>query len=295
MFAEDLLAGQKILVTGGGTGLGKAMTERLMELGAEVVIWGRRKSVLDETAEELHQKTGAAIHTQAVDIRNPDMVDEAVAEIWAAGPLTGLVNNAAGNFISRTEDLSPRAFDAIAGIVFHGTFYTTNACGKRWIAAGDKASVLSIVVTWVWSGSPYVVPSAMSKSGVATMTKSLAMEWGPKGIRLNAIAPGPFPTKGAWERLNPGQSGDDASAERMDHNPMRRVGEHSELANLAAFLMADEVAYLTGQVIAIDGGESLTNGGTFARLDSLTDEDWTAIRDQIKTANAADKAKRVKV
>ena len=294
MFAEDLLAGQKILVTGGGTGLGRAMTERLMELGAEVVIWGRRKSVLDETAAELREKTGAVIHTQAVDIRDPDMVDEAVAEIWAAGPLTGLVNNAAGNFISRTEDLSPRAFDAIAGIVFHGTFYTTNACGKRWIAAGDKASVLSIVVTWVWSGSPYVVPSAMSKSGVATMTKSLAMEWGPKGIRLNAIAPGPFPTKGAWERLNPGQSGDDASAHRMDHNPMRRVGEHSELANLAAFLMADEVAYLTGQVIAIDGGESLTNGGTFARLDSLTDEDWTNIREQIKTANAADKAKRVK-
>ena len=294
MFAQDLLTGQKILVTGGGTGLGKAMTERLMELGAEVVIWGRRKSVLEETAEELREKTGAVIHTQAVDIRDPDMVDEAVAEIWAAEPLTGLVNNAAGNFISRTEDLSPRAFDAIAGIVFHGTFYTTNACGKRWIAAGDKASVLSIVVTWVWSGSPYVVPSAMSKSGVATMTKSLAMEWGPKGIRLNAIAPGPFPTKGAWERLNPGQAGDDASAHRMDHNPMRRVGEHAELANLAAFLMADEVAYLTGQVIAIDGGESLTNGGTFARLDSLTDEDWTNIREQIKAANAADKAKRVK-
>ena len=294
MFRNDLLAGQRILVTGGGTGLGKSMAERLAGLGAEVTIWGRRKGVLDDAAREMADTTGGTIFTDAVDIRDAAMVDDAVARIWERGPLTGLVNNAAGNFISRTEDLSPRGFDAIAGIVFHGTFYVTHACGTRWIGGGHAASVVSIVVSWVWSGSPYVVPSAMSKSGVTAMTQSLAMEWGPKGIRLNAIAPGPFPTKGAWERLNPGETGAAASDDRLATNPMRRMGEHLELANLAAFLLAPDVAYINGEVIAIDGGQWLNNAGTFSRLDDLTDEDWVQIREQIKAANAKDKADRVK-
>ena len=294
MFKEDLLAGHHILVTGGGTGLGKSMTTRFLELGAECTIWGRRQAVLEDTAAELAEATGGAVHADAVDIRDPQGIDAALDRIWQRKPLTGLVNNAAGNFISRTEDLSPRAFDAIASIVFHGTFYVTNGCAKRWIEAGEKASVISILTTWVWSGSPFVVPSAMSKSGVAAMTQSLAVEWGPKGLRFNAIAPGPFPTKGAWERLNPMSSGDGGSGDGIQTNPMRRVGEHSELGNLAAFLMADEVAYINGEVIAIDGGHWLNNAGTFAQLWSLTDEQWGQIREMIQSANQKDKAQRVK-
>jgi len=289
MFRSDLLKGKRILVTGGGTGLGKSMSQRFLELGAEVAIAGRRKAVLDETAKALMQQTGGKVTTHAVDIRVPDAVEEMIAEIWAGGPLDALVNNAAGNFISRTEDLSPRAFDAIANIVLHGTFYTTNAVGKRWLAEGRGGSVLSILTTWVWTGSPYVTPSAMSKAGVAAMTKGLAVEWGPRGIRLNAIAPGPFPTEGAWARLSPGSA---SNTRANDTIPMRRVGEHSELANFAAFLLADEVAYITGEVIAIDGGQWLNGAGTFARLSSLTDEDWKQIRESIRSTNAQDKMKR---
>ena len=289
MFQKDLFKGKRILVTGGGTGLGKSMSQRFLELGAEVAIAGRRKSVLDETAAELVKLTGGRVTTHAVDIRVAEAVEDMVGEIWQGGPLDALVNNAAGNFISRTEDLSPRAFDAIANIVLHGTFYTTNAVGKRWIAGGHKGSVLSILTTWVWTGSPYVTPSAMSKAGVAAMTKGLAVEWGPKGIRLNAVAPGPFPTEGAWARLSPGTAGKDRS---LDSIPMRRNGEHSELANLAVFLLADECAYINGEVIAIDGGQWLNGAGTFARLSNLTDEDWKQIREQIRSTNDKDKAKR---
>jgi NAD(P)-dependent dehydrogenase (short-subunit alcohol dehydrogenase family) len=201
-----------------------------------------------------------------------------------------LVNNAAGNFISQTKDLSPRAFDAIANIVLHGTFYVTNACGKRWIAEQRKASVISILTTWVWTGSPFVVPSAMSKAGVAVMTQSLAVEWGRHGIRLNAIAPGPFPTKGAWERLNPSSAGSGQAPTRSAG--MARNGEMYELANLATFLMADGCDYLTGQTIAIDGGMHLAAGGNFARLAALGDSEWEAIRNQIRSANDKDKAQR---
>ena len=194
MFADGLMNGQKILVTGGGTGLGKSMSAAFAALGAEVVIWGRRGSVLDETARELHEATGGTVSAMPVDIRNGGAIDEAMQAVFDAGPLTGLVNNAAGNFISPTEDLSPNAFNAIASIVAAGTFNTTVAAGKRWIEAGLKGNILSIVTTWVWTGGPFTVPSAMSKAGVAVMTQSLAQEWGPKGIRANAIAPGPFPT-----------------------------------------------------------------------------------------------------
>ncbi len=289
MFKNDLFAGKRILVTGGGTGLGKAMAAKFLELGAEVVIWGRRGALLEEAAAELTAAHGGTVVPQAVDIRVPAAIDEALDQIWTTrGPLDGLVNNAAGNFISRTEDLSPRGFDAIANIVFHGTFYTTLACGKRWLAEGRPASVVSILTTWVWTGSPYVVPSAMSKAGVAAMTKSLAVEWGPRGIRLNAICPGPFPTEGMSKRLLPIDGLKDAGRTV----PLRRIGELPELANLAAFLMADEVRYITGEVMAIDGGQWLTGGGTFSALDAVTAEQWGMIRDMIKATNDRDKASR---
>lgn len=289
MFRNDLLAGKRILVTGGGTGLGRVMTERYLELGADVVICGRRLAVLERACEELGASTGGRVTPHRVDIKDYEAVEDMIATIWSEGPLNGLVNNAAGNFISRTEDLSPRGFNAIADIVMHGTFFVTNACGKRWIAAGQKASVVNIVVTWVFSGGPFTVPSAMAKSGVAAMTKSLAVEWGPKGIRLNAIAPGPFPTKGAWERLLP----EGARVARNESGiPMGREGRHPELAELAAFLMADEVEYLTGQVITIDGGQHLNNMGTFNIFQALKDEDWRNVRRTIKASNARDKAAR---
>jgi NAD(P)-dependent dehydrogenase (short-subunit alcohol dehydrogenase family) len=289
MFRSDLLKGKRILVTGGGSGLGKSMARRLLELGAELAICGRRQGVLEEAAAELAGATGGKVTSHAVDIRNAEAVEKMAAAIWRDGPLHGLVNNAAGNFISRTEDLSPRGFDAIANIVLHGTFYVTQACGKRWIAERRPASVVSIVVTWVWTGSPFVVPSAMAKAGVAAMTKSLAVEWGPKGIRLNAIAPGPFPTEGAGARLSPKSAFAGRDIERI---PLRRVGDHAELANLAAFLLADEVGYLTGEVIAIDGGQWLNTPGGFGHLAALGDAEWAEVRDMIKATNARDKAQR---
>src|SRR4029077_16120837 len=182
-FKDGILKSQRILVTGGGTGLGKEMAARFLELGAEVFICGRRKSVCDATAFELADKYGGQVTSYGVDIRNSAAVDEMVADIFRSGPLTGLVNNAAGNFISRTEDLSPRGFDAVANIVMHGTFYVTHAVGRRWIAKKLRGNVVSITVPWVRNGSPYVVPSAMSKSAVHAMTMSLAAEWGRYGIR----------------------------------------------------------------------------------------------------------------
>lgn len=291
MFRDGLLKGKRILVTGGGTGLGKEMAEDYLRLGAEVYICGRRKHVLAETAKALMDKHGGSVKTYGVDIRVAGAVDEMIGEIWAdGGPLTGLVNNAAGNFISPTKDLSPKGFDAIAGIVFHGSFYVTHACGKRWIEGGDKGSVISILTTWVWNGGPFTVPSAMSKAGINIMTQSLAAEWGQYGIRLNSIAPGPFPTKGAWERLSPGQSLEgDTSREGI---PMGRVGKMDELKNLATFLMADGCEYLTGQCIAIDGGSYQAGGGNFSRLSRLSEEEWDNMRDMIRSANEKDKAQR---
>ena len=291
MFRDGLLKGKRILVTGGGTGLGKEMAEDYLRLGAEVYICGRRKNVLDETAKELMDRHGGSVKTHSVDIRVAQAVDDMVGEIWAdGGPLTGLVNNAAGNFISPTKDLSPRGFDAIANIVFHGSFYVTHAVGTRWIADKVKGSVISILTTWIWNGGPFTVPSAMSKAGVNIMTKSLAAEWGPYGIRLNAIAPGPFPTEGAWARLSPGQSTDVEGS--RDGIPMGRVGEMDELKNLATFLMGDGCAYLTGQTIAIDGAGYSAGGGNFSRLSKLTDDDWGKMREMIRAANDKDKAQR---
>jgi NAD(P)-dependent dehydrogenase (short-subunit alcohol dehydrogenase family) len=290
MFQTDLLAGKRILVTGGGTGLGRSIAEKYLSLGAEIHICGRRETVLRDTAAELMAaREGGVVHAHAVDIRDADAVDRMVEGIFVEhGPLTGLVNNAAGNFVSRTEDLSPRGFNAISDIVMRGTFYVTHAVGRRWIAAGLPGSVVSIVVTWVFNAGPYVVPSAMSKSAVQSLTRSLAVEWGGYGIRLNAIAPGVFPTEGASARLAPGEG----MAWRADDNPMRRVGEIHELQNLATFLMADGVDWLTGQVIAIDGGNWLANGGNFFAYRNRTDKDWRRMREEIKAQNARDKASR---
>ena len=291
MFRDGILKGKRILVTGGGTGLGEVMSEAYAQLGATVYICGRRKSVLDETAKTLSDKTKGTVKAIACDIRVAEAVADMIAQIWAdGGALTGLVNNAAGNFISRTKDLSPRGFNAIADIVFRGSFYVTLACGKRWIEGGDRGNVISILTTWIWNGGPFTVPSAMSKAGLNIMTKSLATEWGPNGIRLNAIAPGPFPTKGAWERLSPQSANRDSG--RANAIPMGRNGEMPELANLAVFLMADGCDYLTGQTIAIDGAMHLASGGNFAALSALSDADWDRIRNEIRGANEKDKAKR---
>ena len=289
MFKDGLLKDKRILITGGGTGLGKEIAAKYLELGAEVWIAGRRGAVLEQTAKELMGRHGGTVRTHPVDIRDAQAVDAMVQRIWdESGPLTGLVNNAAGNFISPTKDLTPNGFNAIANIVFHGTFYVTHAVGKRWIAGGHKGSVISILVTWVWTGSPYVVPSAMSKAALNVMTKSLAVEWGRYGIRLNAIAPGPFPTEGASKRLRPGSSFEDET-QRI---PMRRVGQMPELQNLAAFLMADGCEYLTGETIAIDGGGYLANGASFSGLDRLSDADWQRMREMIKAQNDKDRAGR---
>lgn len=288
MFKKDLLKNKRILVTGGGTGLGKEMASHYAEHGAELYICGRRLNVLEETANELKEKFNARVHFETLDIRASKDVDDYIERIFEEGPLDGLVNNAAGNFISPTKDLSHKGFDAIANIVFHGTFYITHSVGKRWIDLGHKGSIISILTTWVWTGSPYVVPSAMSKSGLNAMTQSLAAEWGKYNIKVNAIAPGPFPTKGAWDRLNPG--GNDEGS--MGSVPLGRVGEMVELQNLATFLMADGCDYLTGQTIGIDGAQYLTGGGTFSALDKLSDEDWEQMRAMIRSSNNKDKADR---
>jgi NAD(P)-dependent dehydrogenase (short-subunit alcohol dehydrogenase family) len=288
MFKKDLLKNKRILVTGGGTGLGKEMASHYAEHGAELYICGRRLNVLEETASELKEKFNAKVHFETLDIRASKDVDDYIDRIFEEGPLDGLVNNAAGNFISPTKDLSHKGFDAIANIVFHGTFYITHSVGRRWIELGHKGSIISILTTWVWTGSPYVVPSAMSKSGLNAMTQSLAAEWGKYNIKVNAIAPGPFPTKGAWDRLNPG--GDDEGS--MGSVPLGRVGEMVELQNLATFLMADGCDYLTGQTIGIDGAQYLTGGGTFSALDKLSDEDWEQMRAMIRSSNNKDKADR---
>lgn len=290
MFSPNLFANRRILVTGGGTGLGRAMAAKFLELGAGIYICGRRAGVLEATAAELMAQYGGSVKTRAVDIREAQSVDQMVQWIWDdGGPLTDLVNNAAGNFISRTEDLSPRGFDAIANIVLHGTFYTTHAVGKRWIAGGHRGSILSIVVTWVWTGSPFVVPSAMAKAGVHVMTQSLAVEWGRYGIRLNAIAPGTIPTEGMIKRLSP-EGGEERMAEHP--NPMGRTGTLEEIQNLATFLLSDGCRWLTGQTIALDGGGYLANGGGFTDLFAWGDAEWRNARELIKAQNEKDKAAR---
>jgi NAD(P)-dependent dehydrogenase (short-subunit alcohol dehydrogenase family) len=291
MFKPDLMKGQRILITGGGTGLGKEMAEGCQMLGAEVYICGRRGGVLEEAAKELMDRHGGKVIPIACDIRVPEAIHDMMEEIWSGGALTGLVNNAAGNFISRTEDLSTRGFDAIANIVFRGSFFVTLEAGKRWLAEKKKASVVSILTTWVWSGGPFTVPSAMSKAGLNVMTQSLAAEWGDRGVRFNAIAPGPFPTEGAWARLSPGTA-PTAEGRAQTGSPLGRVGEMRELANLAVYLLHPLSEYVNGQTIAIDGGAWNAGGGGFNRLRDWGDAEWAAARESIKGANEQDRAKR---
>src|SRR5829696_7607050 len=289
MFREGLFAGKRILVTGGGTGLGRAMAERFLELGAELFICGRRKGVVESAATEMMERYGGRVTAFGVDILDAAAVDAMVEEIFAGGTLTDLVNNAAGNFIARTQDLSPRGFDAVANIVMHGTFYVTHAVGRRWIAAKLPGNVVSITVTWVRNGSPYVVPSAMSKSAIHAMTMSLAVEWGKHGIRLNTIAPGEIPTEGMSKRIKPG---DEAGARTRAQNPMGRVGTMEELQNLAVFLISGGCDWINGETIAMDGAQALAMGGNFYQLRDWSDDDWTTARDSIKAQNEKDRAAR---
>ena len=274
MFNTDLLKNKRILITGGGTGLGKGMAQRFLELGAEVYICGRREEVLKTTQAEL--SANGIIHALPCDVRNLDAVEAMIDSIWRAAPLDILVNNAAGNFIARTEELSPRAFESVIGIVLMGTLHATMACGRRWLKSSHPGTVLSISATYAPVGSAYVVPSAVSKAGVEALTRSLAVEWGNRGIRMNAIAPGPIPTQGAFSRVLPRP---ELETLALDRNPLHRFGTIEELANLAAFLVSDGSSYINGEVIRMDGGEFLQGAGEFSNLGRvLTEEDWQSIK-----------------
>jgi NAD(P)-dependent dehydrogenase (short-subunit alcohol dehydrogenase family) len=276
MFQKNLLQNKRILITGGGTGLGKAAAQRFLELGATVYICGRRHEVLVATEAELREKTAGAIHSRPCDVRDAAAVEEMIDTIWKDGPLDVLMNNAAGNFLARTEELSLRAFESVIGIVLLGTLHTTLACGKRWLKAGHRAVVLNVTTTYTTTGSAYVVPSAVSKAGVQALTRSLAVEWGNRGIRMNAIAPGPIPTEGAFSRLLPRPELEQLA---KDRNPLGRFGTVEEFANLAAFLVSDGSGYINGDVIAMDGGEWLQGAGEFAALGRmLTEKEWETMK-----------------
>jgi len=283
MFREDLLHHKRVLITGGGTGLGKGMAARFLELGAIVYICGRREQVLQQTAAELKSK--GTIHAIPCDVRNLESVERMMDSIWSSGPLDILVNNAAGNFIARTEELSPRAWESVIGIVLMGTLNCTVACGRRWLAAKHPGTVLSISATYAPVGSAYVVPSAVSKAGVEALTRSLAVEWGDRGIRLNAIAPGPIPTQGAFSRVLPKP---ELETLALDRNPLHRFGTIEELANLAAFLVSEGSGYVNGEVIRMDGGEFLQGAGEFSSLGRvLTNEDWESLKPRKRPAPEA--------
>lgn len=280
MFQPNLLAGKRILITGGATGLGKSMAKRFLELGATLYICGRREQVLADAAAELHAATGGKVTTFPCDVRDAARVEAMIEAIWQDGPLDILVNNAAGNFLARTEELSNGAFEAVIGIVLMGTLYTTMACGRRWIKQRHKATVLNISTTYAESGSPYVVPSGIAKAGVLNMTRSLAVEWGKRGIRFNALAPGPVPTEGAFSRLMPAR---ELEALAKKRNPLGRFGTHEELANLAAFLVSDQSGYINGDFIMMDGGEWLQGAAEFSHLgDLLTEDQWQAMKPKKK-------------
>jgi NAD(P)-dependent dehydrogenase (short-subunit alcohol dehydrogenase family) len=274
MFQADLLAGKRVLVTGGGSGLGRSMARRMLELGAELAICGRDGDKLAAAQAEFEADFPGRTATRTCDLRDPDQVEAMLDALWAEGPVDVLVNNAAGNILAKSEELSPRAFDAVTGIVLNGTAYATLGCGRRWLAAGRGGTVLSIVATYAWTGSAYVVPSACAKAGVRALTQSLAVEWGGRGIRLNAIAPGPFPTEGAWQRLVPNDAMAEAWRARI---PAGRFGDHRELADLACFLVSDHAGYITGETVTIDGGEWLKGAGQFSQMDRLSEADWDAL------------------
>jgi NAD(P)-dependent dehydrogenase (short-subunit alcohol dehydrogenase family) len=293
MLRDDALIGKTIIVTGGGTGLGRAMSTYFLKLGANVVITSRKMDVLEKTAREMQEEAstnGKELKSKVLavqcDVRKPEEVDEVLKKtIENFGRVDGLLNNAAGNFISPTERLSPNAFSTIIDIVLKGTANCTMAIGKHWIKEKQAGTILNIVTTYAFTGSGYVVPSACAKGGVLAMTRSLAAEWGKYGIRNNAIAPGPFPTKGAWDRLLPGDM-----AKKFDVKnrvPLKRVGDHQELANLAAFLMSDFSGYINGEVITIDGGEWLQGAGQFNGLEAVTPEMWDMLEMMTRSAKGS--------
>lgn len=293
MFRPDVLSGKRILITGGGTGLGKELARQFVACGASVHICGRREAVLQATVAELSAAAahGGNAQYHTCDVRDADQIDAMVERIWQGGPLTGLVNNAAANFISPSVDISPRGFAAVRSTVMDGALFATLSCGKRWIAQGLPGSVVSMLVTWVWTGSAYVLPSVMAKTAVHAMTMSLAVEWGQHNIRVNAVAPGPFPTESAWEKLAPIPKANVGAASK-DEVPMQRFGKMHELCNLLTFLQADGCEYITGQNIAIDGGHHLAAPSTFAALGRLTPEDWAEAKAIVRGRAEQEKAQR---
>jgi NAD(P)-dependent dehydrogenase (short-subunit alcohol dehydrogenase family) len=316
VFRADVLAGKRILITGGGTGLGRIMASHLAAHGAAVHLWGRRAAVLDEAAAEIGEGAHTpvvntqdahtpvvntpvvntqVVNTQVVNVRDAEAVEHAMQELWDShGPLTGVINNAAANFIAPTKDLSPRAYEAVNSTVQDGSYFTTHAAGTRWIAQGLPGHVLSMLTTWIWSGSAFVTPSAMGKAAVHAMTMSLAVEWGPYGIRLNALAPGPFPTDYAWQMLAPTEDVTVGATEAEGVPLGRRHGRPEELGQLVVFLMSDACEYITGAAIPVDGAQRLNGPNTFGGLTALDDDAWTRIRAQASAATEQTRAQRGK-
>ena len=281
MLKEGALQGKTIIVTGGGTGLGRSMVKYFLELGANAVICSRKLDVLEQTAKELEQETGGKVLPIACDVRKYNEIEEVLQKtLETFGRVDVLVNNAAGNFVSPTERLSHKAFDVVTDIVLKGTYNFTLAIGKHWIEQKQEGSMLNIVTTYAWTGSGYVVPSACAKAGVLALTRSLASEWAKYGIRSNAIAPGPFPTEGAWTRLFPKQLAD--KLDPVKRIPVGRFGEHQELANLAAYLVSDFASFVNGEVVTIDGGEWLYGAGEFNAFDQIPQEMWDAMEKQMR-------------
>lgn len=275
MFAPDLLGGKRILITGGGSGLGAAMAMRFAQLGASLVLLGRRAQLLSDTAARIESATGRSAVTRVCDVRDAQMVDRVFGALWDEQPFDALVNNAAATFIAQTEQLSYKAADAILAPTMHGALYCTLAVGKRWIAAGRPGAVLSILSTSTITGRAFTVPSAMAKSALLAMTRSLAVEWGPRNIRCVAIAPGPFPTPGATAQLSPDALPREGAAAR---NPLGRTGDHLELANLASYLLSEQAGYINGEMVAIDGGAHLRTSGAEDLL-RWSDAQWQMLRD----------------
>ncbi len=286
MLRDDALQGKTIIVTGGGTGLGRAMSTYFLKLGANVVITSRKLDVLQKAATEMQAETGGRVLALPCDVRNYEEIEAVLQKsVEAFGQVDALLNNAAGNFISPTERLSANAFSTVIDIVLKGSVNCSLALGKYWIANKIAGTILNIITTYAFTGSAYVVPSACAKGGVLSLTRSLAVEWGKHGIRTNAIAPGPFPTKGAWERLLPGEM-----AQKFDFKnrvPLKRVGEHQELANLAAFLVSDFSGYINGEIITIDGGEWLQGAGQFSALEMVTKDMWDNIEKMTRGAKGS--------